>query len=157
MDVFLDLTDEGPDLRILNGDLAIDEGLSSAILISLFSDRRANPDDLVPPDDDPRGWPLETPGDRWGSRLWLLERAKATRENVALARAAALEALDWLIEDGIAESVDARVELSPPDKLFVEVDVTRGKARRWPQLWESVRLGLTVREVSGSTLRILYR
>ena len=157
MDVLLDLAEDGPDLLIRDGDLALDLGLSSAVLFSLLVDRRARADDLVPPEDDPRGWPLETPGDRWGSRLWLLERSKATPENVALARDAVLEALDWLVRDGIAERIDTRVELAESSRIYVELDVVRGSARRWPQLWESVRLGETVREVAGTEFRILFR
>lgn len=157
MDVLLELTEEGPDLLIVNGDLAVDDGLSSAVLLSIFTDRRASPDDLVPPEDDPRGWPLEAAGDRWGSRLWLLERAKSTRENIALARASVLEALAWIVEEGIAEKVDARVELGGPDRLYIEVDIVRGNARRWPQLWDTVKRGDNVREVAGTAFRILYR
>ena len=92
----------------LGGDIALDLGISSAVLCSLFADRRAElEDDLPASETDPRGWCLEPTDDRWGSRLWLLERGKATTETVALARTAALQALAWLIEDGIAETVDA--------------------------------------------------
>jgi phage gp46-like protein len=157
MDVLLDLTEDGPELLIQDGDLAIDRGLSSAVLLSIFVDRRATADDLIPPEEDPRGWPLEPADDRWGSKFWLLERAKATTENLALARASALEALAWLVEDEIAESVDVRVELAERERLYVEIDVVRGKARRWPQVWESVKRGETVREVAGASFRVLYR
>lgn len=162
MDVLLALNEDGPDLVLEAGDLAIDSGLSSAVLLSLLVDRRASTDDLVPPDDDPRGWPLEPVEDRWGSKLWLLERGKGTPETLALARAAVLEALRWLVDDGIAETIDVRVELGASssgtlDRIFVEVDVVRGRARRWPHLWEGVERGEVVREVSGTTLRILYR
>lgn len=162
MDVLLELSENGPDLVLEAGDLALDRGLSSAVLLSLFVDRRAGVDDLIPPDDDARGWPLEPSGDRWGSRLWLLERSKATPEAIALARAGVLEALQWLVDDGIAERIDARVELGTSldgvrDRILVEVDVVRGTARRWPNLWEGVAAGQTVREVSGTTLRILFR
>lgn len=162
MDLLLELSEAGPDLVLQGGDLAIDSGLSSAVLLSVFVDRRVAPDDLVPPDDDPRGWPLEPSGDRWGSRLWLLERAKGTGENVALARAAVLEALRWLVDDGIAEEVDARVEIGASstglrERLLVEIDVRRGSARRWPHLWEGVERGELVRSVDSTQVRLLFR
>jgi phage gp46-like protein len=46
------------DLALIDNDLASDRGLETAVLLSLFTDRRAQPDD-VPPSGDPadrRGW-----------------------------------------------------------------------------------------------------
>lgn len=158
MDVLLEIGENGPDLVLEGGDLALDLGISSAVLCSLFADRRAElEDDLPASETDPRGWCLEPTDDRWGSRLWLLERGKATTETVALARTAALQALAWLIEDGIAETVDARVELAKGGQILLEVDVQRGRARRWPALWEGVQRGETVRNLGAATLRILTR
>ena len=62
--------------------------LVQAVLISLFSWRRSNDDDGV---QIPyrKGWWGDTfssiSGDQIGSRLWLLQREKLTRETVALA------------------------------------------------------------------------
>ena len=41
-----------------------------------------------------------------GSRLWLLERSKETDDVLARAREYAIEALTWLLEDGVARSLD---------------------------------------------------
>lgn len=43
--------------------------------------------------------------DKIGSRLWTLERAKRTTETLRLAEDYAKEALNWLIEDGVAASI----------------------------------------------------
>ena len=59
--------------------LRAERGLRSAVLISLFTDRRAEPGD-VPEGEDPRGWwadVLGEEGDRIGSRLWLIDRFEA--------------------------------------------------------------------------------
>jgi len=52
--------------------------LARAVIISLFTWRRANPDDVLPAGDDRQGWFgdtfAEVRGDRIGSRLWLLSR-----------------------------------------------------------------------------------
>jgi phage gp46-like protein len=98
----------------LPGGVADDPGLASAVLLSLFLDRRAEADDLV---DGAglfarRGWvgdalaiPGAAPGDRIGSRLWLLARAKQVDETLRLAEDYAREALDWLVADGLAAEV----------------------------------------------------
>lgn len=105
------------DLSILGGDLATDDGLRTAVIISLFTDARARADDPLPDADaDRRGWWGDCgnayANDRTGSRLWLLARAKALPATATRARDYAREALDWLIEDGIAAAVDVEATLA---------------------------------------------
>lgn len=89
------------------------EPLVRAVVISLFTWRRANPDDELP-GDLRMGWWGDSfpsvPNDRIGSRLWLLSRAKLTAETVIRAREYAEEALRWLVEDGIAARVEVEAE-----------------------------------------------
>ncbi|WP_064577172.1 phage GP46 family protein [Cupriavidus gilardii] len=82
--------------------------LYRAVVISLFTWRRAEPDDLL--DDDQRmGWWGDSypaiAGDRIGSRLWLLRRRTLTPEVLRLAVDYAHEALRWMVEDGLAARV----------------------------------------------------
>jgi phage gp46-like protein len=91
--------------------------LVRAVIVSLFTWRRANPDDDLPagPDNLGRmGWWGDsfptTPNDRIGSRLWLLSRSTLTPETVAKAKEYAQEALQWLIDDGVAARVDVQTE-----------------------------------------------
>jgi phage gp46-like protein len=93
-------------------DIAVDNGLDTAILLSLFTDRLANPDDVIPDGTgDRRGCWMDVSydgsqsDDRMGSRLWLLRRAKATQQTLLNAIAYTQEALDWLGVDGIAATV----------------------------------------------------
>lgn len=85
------------------------EPLVRAVVISLFTWRRANPDDDLP-GDLRMGWWGDSfpsvPNDRIGSRLWLLSRAKLTGETVIRAKEYAEEALAWLVDDGVAARVD---------------------------------------------------
>jgi phage gp46-like protein len=102
------------DLAIENNDLAVDDGLNTAVMLSLFLDARAEDDDILPDGKtDRRGWWgdefSEVPGDRWGSRLWLLERMKPTPENFNLAEEFARESLAWMVRDAVAAAVDAEV------------------------------------------------
>lgn len=106
------------DLSLIDSDLASDLGLETAVMLSLFCDRRADVDD-VPPSGDPRdrrGWWADqfadVTGDRIGSRLWLLDRAKATNEAGLRAREYVLEALAWMVEDRVVASIEADVTLT---------------------------------------------
>lgn len=71
------------DLVIEGGDLALDQGLQTKILLSLFTDRRVGPKENLEDPQDLRGWWAR---EDFGSRLWLLGRAKATKENLLLAK-----------------------------------------------------------------------
>lgn len=91
--------------------------LVRAVVMSLFTWRRANPDDKLPGSADNfgrMGWWGDTfatvDNDRIGSRLWLLSRSKLLPETVALAKEYAEEALAWLVDDGVAARVDVRTE-----------------------------------------------
>lgn len=67
------------DLVFADGDLVVDESLVPAVLVSLLTDRRAEASDVLPDgSSDRRGWWADAyleGGDRYGSRLWLLDRA----------------------------------------------------------------------------------
>jgi len=101
-------------------DLVADKGLSTAVLISLFTDARAKDDDILPDvlttDNFPdrRGWwadeTSERQSDSVGSRLWLLSRAKSTIENLRSAEKYAKEALQWMVDEGIAVKINCMAE-----------------------------------------------
>lgn len=104
------------DLSMIDSDIASDRGLMTAAILSLFTDRRAENDD-VPPSGDPsdrRGWWADqfaaVEGDKFGSRLWLLDRSKNTNETVLRAKQYVLEAWAWMIEDKVVERIDVTVE-----------------------------------------------
>jgi phage gp46-like protein len=84
--------------------------LESAIIISLFSDRLAEPGDVIPDGtSDPRGWWAD--GDvPIGSRLWLLRRAKQIPETLQLAYDYIAEALQWLLDDDVVAKFDISVQ-----------------------------------------------
>lgn len=135
-DALVTVGEQGADLVLLNGDLAVDEGLESAVLLSLFTDRRAR--ELPAGELDPRGWWPDSPDDRWGSLLWTLTRGKLTRETVERARAYCREALAWAVEDGILERVEVGVT-SSDTLLLLEIGLVRGSATRWPTIWAGVQ------------------
>jgi len=122
--------------------LQLDDTLHSAVIISLFSDRRANDDTVLPVNQtDRRGWcgdeymaPPSTDADlalndRWGSDLWLCYITKATTDILERARFAAWEALQWLVRGGIAERVDVLAEWTGPtsDRLALRPRIYEAK------------------------------
>lgn len=133
------------DLAVAAPDLAIDPGLATAIVISLFSDRRARDGDRLPAGDgDLRGWwgdlLADRDGDQIGSRLWLLSREKQLPEVLARAEEYATEALAWLVEDRIARAVKVTAEVVRTGVLGLHVQVTTPTGSvveyRYSYVWE---------------------
>lgn len=94
------------DIDFKDSEPLIDDGLGTAMLLSLRTDRRAKDDDLLPDErSTDRGgwWGDELDDEPLGSRLWLLSRSKATEETLRNAEEYAYEALEWLVLDGVAE------------------------------------------------------
>lgn len=126
--------------------LVTDDSLRTAVVISLFSDRRAVDDDRLPDGgNDRRGWWADTfapiEGDRIGSRLWLLSREKQLREVVARAEEYAREALEWLIEDGVAASLVVTGSIPRTGWLRLDVEIVRpgnAETSRYFFAWEAL-------------------
>lgn len=146
-DVLLAWGEVGPDLVRHGLDLSRDDGLTTAIILSLFTDRRAAEDDKLPDNSgDRRGWWAdawpETDGDLYGSRLWLLAREKQLPEVVARAREYAREALAWLIEDGLASTVDVQAEVVRTGVLGLQISIHRPGIPplelRFHNVWEAI-------------------
>lgn len=129
-DLALQFADFGGDLVMQGADLAADDGLRTATIISLFSDRRAGNDDELPPgDEDRRGWwgdaYPDTEGDLLGSRLWLLRREKQIDVVLVKARQYGREALQWLIDDGVAREIDVQASFPAPTVLVLDIAIHR--------------------------------
>lgn len=150
------------DLLLSGGRLASDDGLRTAILISLFTDARAADDAVLPEDgDDRRGWwgdaLAEGAGpdagtardpDRIGSLLWLLARSKITDRVIAQAHHTCHEALAWLVRDGVAAAVRVFVEAQGSRlAIAVELDRPSGPGRqRFDFTWEASTNALSIED-----------
>ena len=131
----------GLDLAIAGNDLRTVQGLSTAILISLFTDRRAEDDDELPlGTTDRRGWWgdafAEISGDRIGSRLWLLRREKQTQQTLNRAKEYAHEALAWLVEDGVATSLQIDASNAGNAILSLAISITLPDGTPFDQVYE---------------------
>lgn len=133
-------------LDAATGDLVRDDGLFTAVVISLFSDARAERDDPLPAAGQPRrGWWGDAldPARPWGSKLWLLQREKCTAATAARARAYAAQALQWLLDDRIAARIDVTAEaITAEHRIALAVTLTRPSGERldyrWRNLWEGM-------------------
>ncbi len=100
---------------MVDGDIGVDRGITTSVILSLMLDRRAEDDDVPPSGDarDRRGWwadqLLGPEGDRIGSRLWLLDRSTRTNDNVLRAKQYAEEALAWMVTDRVVSGVEVAV------------------------------------------------
>lgn len=126
-----------------------EQSVAALVLISLFTDSRANESDELPDgSSDKRGWP----GDSfytspWGSKLWLLSREKLTVDVRNLAVKYAEDALQWMLNDDgdgpMAKKVTVtgsiprlmtlalNIEITKPDDSVISLTVSKR--------WESQR------------------
>lgn len=131
--MFQDSPTSAPRFDIAFGsyDVATDDGLRTAVLLSLFTDRRAENDDAVE-DDDRRGWHAHP---KRGSRLWLLARAKETPDTLSRAKTYTEEALAWLVDDGVARSVTVEAEWIGRGWIGLRVTIERAQDGRWEDVF----------------------
>jgi phage gp46-like protein len=104
-------------------DLVNDDGLETAVVLSLFTDGLAHDDDVLPSNDnnDRRGWwagPM-------GSRLWLLSREKETEDVRLRAEFYTREALQWMIDDDVSDQIDVAAAWVERGRLDIEVAIWR--------------------------------
>lgn len=120
----------------LNGQLtdptAVVNPLPRAVIISLFSWRRASPDDNAT---EPMGWWGDTyptvTGDRIGSRLWLLGREKITNDTLNRAHDYATEALQWMLDDGVAARIDITSARGGQDSAGLGIVIYQRDGTTW--------------------------
>jgi len=115
--------------------------LRTAVMISLFTDRRTDDDDSTPniagwPGDDLRG----VDEDLLGSKLHLLFNTKTLDENLTRAERFSLQALQWLLDDNIAIDVTVRATYQSKIQgiMKIEVFITEftGESRRFEYVWK---------------------
>ncbi|PWD90336.1 phage GP46 family protein [Ignatzschineria cameli] len=126
------------DISIDGHDFEVDDSLTTAVIISLFTDR-AVPEDELEEGMQNQGWWGDSYSDEpWGSKLWLLRRQKSTDDVASDAEDYAYEALEWLVNDNLIDSlvVNASRESSTKSAvkdmlvLSIELSPTSGEPQR---------------------------
>lgn len=132
------------DLSFSGGQLVTEPGLITAVLISLYTDKR----DPSRPQGDQGGWwgtALDEDGYEMGSLLWTLRREPPTERTRQRAQTYAEDSLAWMLRDGIAETVTVTAAWARPQpniaRLDLAVDIKRPNSAAVERLgvWEAFR------------------
>lgn len=117
-------------LVLSDGDLLGDDSIHTALMLSYFTDRRAEPGDDIPDGTtNARGyWGDSYRRSPIGSRLWLLSREKQLQAALEKAVTYAKDATQWLLDDELAQVI--KITASSPNKgelrLITEVTLPSG-------------------------------
>lgn len=143
-DAAMVMTAFGGDLVLSGYDLERDDGLETAVIISLFTDRRATAEQIPAdyPQDDLRGYwgdiGLSSANDQTGSLLWLLAREKERPQTLSRAQQYCREALSWMLDDRVATDIDVSAAFHSRGVMLLLIDIYRptGAAVRYRYTYE---------------------
>ncbi|MEM1046491.1 MAG: phage GP46 family protein [Pseudomonadota bacterium] len=139
-------------LLLPSGQLDNSRDIATAIVISLFTDRRADDTDVLPlGETDRRGVWSDVNGldlygvARQGSRLWLLAREKVVEDVRVRAEFYITEALQWMIDLGVVARFAIDVAFAGPvETRRLEACITAFRADgtrvdlRFERLWQDI-------------------
>ncbi len=136
------------DVAYQYGDLIREEGLLTAVFISLYTDRRASVNDVIDNPDEKKGWwgdLAPDTGDRIGSKLWQYERSTTTKETLVKVKQAIKDCLQWMIDDEVAKKIEVTTErfgIPGNDRLGATIKIYRRKENesitiKFDDLWEA--------------------
>lgn len=126
------------DFGISANDFVGEDGLRSSVIVSLFCNAPAQAGDELPDGAIAKGgeggWWADAvptvPNDAFGSRLWLLRRAKRVASTLTRAQAYAFESLQWLVTDKVAAALGVTASFNARGWLMLEVTVDRPQQSR---------------------------
>lgn len=117
------------DIDITSTGIAADDGLETAVFISLFSDQRVSVEELPDFVDEQRGWwgdlLSDVQDDKIGSKLWLLTREKTTVQTLQRFIDYSKDALQWMIDDGVADEILVDAEYLRRDTIKVTIQINK--------------------------------
>ncbi len=127
-----------------NGDIESEDFFDTAILVSLFAEKRANESEVLNPLFR-RGWIGNevTPGFEIGSKIWLYEQSRLTNSVLNGITTATKQALQWLVDDGFAVSIDDVEAFVTETGINLTVIIRRPNSKvdkRYYTLWDNTAL-----------------
>lgn len=135
MELHLFQTPDGGEVTIANGKLELSQGVEEAVYLSLFG---GNEEDSGREDTEHLQWwgnlTEQDPNRRYRSETnHLLRSLPATTGNLRLLEDAAERDLAWMLETGVATSVEVQLRMPAPKRLdfFIDLEVD---GRRVPQI-----------------------
>lgn len=145
-DIKLSWRQVSADISVNSSDIDRDDGLQTSVIISLFTDRRAQDADPLPPGETQRrGWwgdvANDDRNDRIGSKLWLLAREKQIQQVLNRAKEYVQECLQWLIDDRVALKIEVQVENVARGIIGIAVQIYRPEkpnvSYRFEYVWDA--------------------
>ena len=107
------------DIAMAGPDIALDAGLQTAITISLLTDLGS-------------WWGDPT----LGSKLYLLKQSTLTQDTLNAAQDYAVQALQWLLDDGVAGAVNVVATATSLNTMKLAVTITQaGNAKTYDVVW----------------------
>lgn len=118
--------------------------LETAVLISLLSWRRVNDEELPQGETSRQGWWADNLSlNRLGSKIWLLRRRKMLHQLKKEATQYFQEALQWIVDDGAAASVDVQVDIVEPDILAAGITIIQNDGKivkfNFDDIWNELK------------------
>ena len=137
---------------IYTGDIASEDFFDTAIIVSLFAERRANESEVAESRQQ-RGWigNESTPGFEMGSKLWLYEQSRLTRSVLNGIETAARDSLQWLVDDGFAIRITRVKATATITGINLEIVITRPNSqveRRYFDLWDKTAVPIASEQTS---------
>ena len=134
------------DVKIgFDGDLETEDSFDTALIVSLFTDARANSAD-VPDPSRRRGWigNEHTPEFEMGGTLWVhLEQGRMTGSTMRKIEDAARGALQWLLDEDLITAITNVVVEGSIDRVTLNLTIERSPGRterRHFTLWSNTGL-----------------
>lgn len=123
------------------GDIETDAFLDTALLMSLFCEKRASEREVRQPERR-RGWigNESTPGFEIGSKIWLYEQAKITKSTLNGIKTAAENGLNWLLDEGILPEFEVSTSLDSNANIVLQISLFRTTSRvdnKFYTLWDN--------------------
>lgn len=122
-----------------DGDIQTADFFDTSILYSIFGERRASSDEVVEPQRR-RGWIGNGPDFENGSKLWLYEQARLTRDILNRIEDEARKSLEWLVGEGFAVSIDNVTATVSSGRVGLSIEIRRSRDkvdRKFFDLWEN--------------------
>lgn len=137
-DAVLNTTRGYYDISITDGQIDVAEFFDTSLLYSIFGERRASPEEVIEPQQR-RGWIGNNDYEN-GSKIWLLYQSRLTRDVLNRLEDEAQKALQWLVDDGFAVSIDDVVVSLSGGRVLLDVTIRRSRDkvdRRNFVLWDN--------------------
>ena len=137
-DAVLNTTRGYYDISIIDGQIDVAEFFDTSLLYSIFGERRASPEEVIEPQLR-RGW-IGNDDYENGSKIWLLYQSRLTRDVLNRLEDEAYKALQWLVDDGFAVSIDDVVVSLSGGRVLLDVTIRRSRDkvdRRNFVLWDN--------------------